>query len=171
MPHVATNHSDVLEAVRDRLRDRFDWANESTCILSLDPHPPLTNVSHDVYATIAPEPGRYDAGAHEGGGENTTFEETGVVITIFSKVKLDRVGHADSMLTDHSRGIMRFKHDLLRAFSGHNLSRGVTSGENNYLLINLMAPLQSAVPSNGYEEDYGFISVAFSTDFEWDLTS
>lgn len=173
MARIATNQIAVLEAVIARLIAAVDGFSARNCILTAQPpQEPPENIHGDYFATVSPTNGRFDEGVHEGAGIEGTLEYAGVVIVIFSRIKLDRVGHDTALLTDASRGLLELKRLILRALSGHDLMD--ESGDS--LLANFMAPLRSDSPNSTWEKGgrgpaLGDLALTFSTDLLWDLSA
>lgn len=165
MARVDTTQVAVLTAVRDRLIEGMPL-NESSCFVSLYPIPPNLPPG-DFFITVAPAGGKYDESMHEGGGENTTAEMASVVVTLFTRLALDRKGRDGATLLNEVRGILVHKQRVLRLLSGHDLEF-----EGDQILMNLMCPLEAGAPEAlEAERKLSFLQLHFSTDFMWDLTS
>jgi hypothetical protein len=169
MSRVDTNQATVLQAVVDRLIASVvtdPKLTDETCFASLFPVPPLLLPSN-LFLTVAPIEGQFEPGLHEGGGIYQTSEEAGVVVTVFTRMLLDRGGRSVKVLTESTRGLLVVKRLVLKALSGHDLVDPV----GNQLLRNLMAPLNCDPPKFLDEDKIGYLSLRFSTDFDWDLQS
>lgn len=169
MPRIDIDQITVLQAVADRLIASVATTpalNDSTCFLSLQPLPPVMLPSN-LFLTVAPIEGRFDSGLHDGGGIYQTMEEAGVVVTVFSRVHLDRGGRDGKQLSESARGLLTIKRLILKSLSGHDL---LTSGGSTFLR-NLMAPMRCDAPGKIQEEGnlIGYLPIYFSTDFDWDL--
>ena len=166
MAVVATDQITVLEAVIARLIKHVPGLNASTCFLSLSDDPP-PGVVHNLFVMVSPTNGRFDDGAFAGGAEHTVFENTGVAVTLCSKVLLDRAGQDAVLLTERVRGLLAIKRQVLLAL----LTNGpLQDPDGSDLLINLMAPLDSREPVYDTETRLGRIALVFSADFHWDMT-
>lgn len=164
MARVASTQAEVLEAIVERLISQIEQLADNTCFLSLTPEPPV-NVSQNLFVTVAPLAGTFGEGEFEGGGENVTFERAGVVVTIFSAIKLDRVAHAAEILLDKNRGLLEWKRKILRTLAGHDPT--VEGGDET--LTELVTPLDSSPIT--YDGKHARLMLTFSTDIDWDLTS
>jgi hypothetical protein len=166
MARIPTTQSTVLERVVARIIEAVPPLNATTCFLSLDPEPDQ-RLSQNLFCTVSPMGGEFDQGALAGGGFHTPFENSGVIVSVWSAMALDRPEHAAKVLNDATRGLLRIKRKLLRALTGHDL----LDADGNGILIDLMAPLQAQHPRAGssHEKLTGF-SLTFSTNFEWDLS-
>lgn len=162
---ISTTQTDVLSAVVTRLRAEVtELANESTCFVSDYPYPP-PNVANDLFATVSPVDGRFDEAQQIGAGNESVIEETGIVVTVFSRVKLDRVGKTEFLLQDATRGLLPLKRKILKALASHRL----VNDDDEELLVNYMHAMQGSAPRFDPDLKLGVMSLHFKTDFEWDL--
>ena len=167
MSGIATNHIAVLDAVIARLLATIDQLKPSTCFLSLDTRPSIA-LQSNLFVTVAPMGGIFNVGVFDGGGRDGVLEETGVIVSAFSAMRLDRMEHAAKVLSDNSRGLLIMKHRVLDALAGHDLQDFF----GNSLLTSLMQPVNSGHPQEAlYGEHHVGFSLAFSTPFEWDLSA
>ncbi len=165
MARVDTDQIAILTAVRDRLIEGMPLT-QSACFVSLYPIPPKYPPG-DFFITVAPAGGKFDESIHEGGGERTTAEMASVVVTLFTRLALDRDGRDGVTLLDEVRGILSHKKRVLRLLSGHDLTFN-----GDQILMNLMCPLEAEAPEAlEAERKLSFLKLHFSTDFMWDLTS
>ena len=166
MARVATTQVDVLEAVISRLISQLTELKASNCYLSLEPYPD-ERITHPLCCIVSPMGGVYDATVFEGAGSNSLIENSGVIVSVWSNLKLDQSGHAERVLNDAARGLIVLKRKILMALTGHDL----LDSDGNQILVALMAPRQAEHPQKGVMKDNltGF-SLMFSTDFEWDLS-
>lgn len=164
-PHgCPTDQATVLQAVVDRLRDQVsELRGENLCFLSMKPTP-RTEVRQNIYATVCPMGGTYDPEMFAGAGAAGVWEKTGVIVTVFSRMQLDRSDGDELMLLHDTRGLLKLKKLILKALSDHDL----LGADGNPLLLEAMAPLSSGHPRDN-NESVGEFSLSFSTDFIWDL--
>lgn len=164
-PHgCPTDHATVLQAVVDRLRyEVSELSAENLCFLSMKPTP-RTDVRQNLYATVCPMGGTFDPEMFSGAGAAGICEKTGVIVTVFSQMKLDRADSDEIMLLHDARGLLKLKQRILKALSDHDL----LGADGNPLLLEAMAPLSSGHPRDN-NESVGEFSLSFSTDFIWDL--
>lgn len=163
---IATDQATVLEAVVARLRDQVqELRNESVCYVSDFPQPPQ-NVQHNFYASISPTDGQFDEGEQIGAGSETLIEQTGVVVTCYSRMKLDRTGKATHLLFHEDRGLLAIKKEILAALASHRL----LDSDGNELLVAYMHASQSSAPRYDPEAKMGVMALHFHTDFQWDLS-
>lgn len=166
MAWSSTKQSAVLIAIRDRLINQIAKLNDSTCFLSLRPVPPQKPGSvHNEFVTICPMDSQFNESVFEGAGAAALEENAGVIVTIFSRIKLDRNEHATQALTNATRGLLSiWKPDVLAALTEHNLTDGVSE-----ILDNLLMPRSCQSPDTGDEGLIG-LSIYFDTDFDWELS-
>jgi len=136
-------------------------AGPNTCFLSMDTEP-LGNQRQNIYGTVCPMGGSYDGELFDGGAE--AVEHSGVIVTVFSAMKLDRADADVAMLTDASRGLLGLKQQVLKSLVGKML---VDQSSNN-ILLRPMRPLQADHP-NRHNDTKGKFSLMFETIFQWNL--
>lgn len=163
-----TNHAAVLLAVQARLLSQIKSLTPSTCFLTLEPEPSM-EIKSNVFMTICPMGGQFEDGFMEGAGQHGALERTGVIVTIWSNIKLDKAGEAGAALTDATRGVLSFKRDVLLALASHDL----LDSSGRALLAEYMMPVSCEMPrASVYDDSKGGkvgIPLAFSTAFLWDL--
>lgn len=145
-------------------------SGNNTCFLSMHTDP-IESQRQNLYASVAPMSGQYDEGIFAGaarisGQSSGVLEQTGVIVTVFSQMRLDRPDADSKMLTDETRGLLALKRQILSALSGRQLQ----DADGNNILTTVMRPINASHPGRAAEET-GAFSVAFSTDFVWDLSS
>ena len=109
--------------------------------------------------------GQFDSEMFAGAGAAGTAEKSGVIVTVFSQMKLDRSDSDESMLLHESRGLLGLKKVILKALSAHSL----VDHSGHQILLNLMEPMNSGHPRDDGDA-VGEFSVVFATDFVWDLS-
>lgn len=163
---IPTTQTAVLSAVVTRLHAQVsELGNESVCFVSDYPYPP-PNVASDLFATVSPVDGQFDEDIQVGAGNNSLIEYAGIVVTVFSRMKLDRAGKTESLLQDADRGLLPIKRKILKALASHRLLSG-----SDELLTSYLHALKSSAPRYDPDLKMGVMSLFFKTDFEWDLTT
>lgn len=159
---VSTDQVTVLNAVVALLKASVpELSGDNTCFLSLHTDP-IENQRQNIYATVAPMSGQYDEPLFAGMG--VAVEHSGVIVTVFSQMRLDRPDGDTSMLTDQTRGLLPLKQSVLKALNGAMLQ----DPNSNNILLSAMRPVNSSHPSRA-DEKLGTFSLAFTTDFQWNL--
>lgn len=169
---VDTDQADVLQAIVDLLIG-VGYLNltDQTCFMTIYPELP-NQPTGNYYVTVSPTDGTFPEQFQIGGGVNQCTEETGVLVTIWSQLKLDRNGRDVRMLTDDTRGLLRLKKKVLRALVTADPQVNTPGqGGTNSVLRNLMLARRCAVPEHDPKNGYGCIALLFEVVFDWDLTS
>lgn len=168
MPEVTTTTQDeVLDRVVARLIDRIGGRlNPANCYQTVEPYPDHPDLAHVLFCQVSPGPGEFDQGALAGGGANTPFELAQTWVTVYNRVRLDPTNRAESILKEAARGLLILKRQVLEALTGHHL----TNANGVPILINYMVPRQATQPALNPEDKVAYVSIAFQTDFEWNLT-
>ncbi len=162
---VPTDQATVLQAVVDRIQAQVpDLDADNRCFISMKPEP-RTDVRQSIYCTVCPMSGDYDQEMFAGAGADGVVEHSGVIVTVFSQMKLDRSDADASMLLHADRGLLKLKGLILKALAGHSLA----NSSNEMILLQPMAPINSGYPRDA-SENAGEFSLSFSTDFRWDLS-
>ena len=156
---------DVLDAFLARLRSELGL-NDRTCFLWLQRSGPPPPVPDDVFITVEPDGGTFDAAMITGGGANQVTVETTIGITIHSLVRLDPGGRDAYVLQDSTRGIMPMLTSVLRALVSHDLLVG-----GNQCLRELLMPTGFERPQRLEGEKRATITVVFNISFDWDMTA
>lgn len=165
MAWAKTDQADVLTAIQARLKDQIPTLNDSTCFLTLRPVPPSIGSAGNEFVTICPMDSQFNEPVFDGAGEEALEENGGVIVTIFSRIRLDRNDRATQVLTNTTRGILKvLKKQVLAALTNHDLLD--TDGDS--ILDNPLMPRSCQAPDTG-EEDLIGLSIYFDTDFDWDI--
>jgi hypothetical protein len=165
MAWTQTDQADVLTAIQLRLKTALGLA-DSTCFLSLRPVPPVSPAAAgNEFVTICPMDSQFNEGVFEGAGEAALEENAGVIVTVFTRIRLDRNEHATQALTNATRGLLKkWKKDILEALAGHEL----LDADGESVLVNQLMPRSCQAPDTGEEGLIG-LSIYFDTDFDWSL--
>lgn len=164
---IPTDHATVLQAVVDRLIDQLPdlGFSERTCFLAPDREIIEPNRSGKICCTVTSMDSQFGDEALTGGAENVCIEHSGVVVTPHTAIKLDAVERLDAVLKDTTRGLLVMKKRILKALTGHRLQ----DPDGNELLVNLPHPLHASRTAYNSVTGLAWLSVTFSTDFEWAL--
>ena len=158
-----TDQVTVLQAVVTRLQSQIAKLHgDNLCFLSMDPEP-IGEQRQNLYATVAPMGGRFDDAISDGSG--SVNELSGVVVTVWSGMRLDRADADALMMTDAARGLLTLKQQILKALSGYAL----LDHSGNKILVRPMRPINAGHPQRESEAK-GSFSLSFSTDFIWNLS-
>lgn len=161
-----TTHLEVLDAVIARLLTRIPTLNPSTCFFSTNPQPSIWR-NGNLFVTVAPQGGTFDQAEFNGMGRAGIVEQTGVIVTCWSAIKLDSTERDLYALRDPDRGLLGWKLKLLDALAGHKLL-GLDGQE---LLTSYLRPTMTQYPQTaGDDGKFSGISIEFATDFNWRLS-
>jgi len=122
-----TNSTSVLNAVVQVLRSELELSDRQ-CYLSIMPRL-APRILRGGKAVITVAPGRSQFPVPEQGTQQCV-EEWFVTITIFTRVDLDPVDHAEAVLSDAERGLLGWKERILQTLVG----RALFDEQNNPLL-------------------------------------
>lgn len=161
---VDTEQSDVLDSFVKRLLDCIPAFSDKTCFVSINPDPPYA-VRDNTFLTVSPTGGVFPEEFTDGGGAEQCTEESGVIVTIFSRFQCNRPGDEREALSEFTRGVFRLKKQVLKAITSQDLTWGARR-----ILRNLPRPKNSSPPDNADKDGLTKISVSFSADFDWDLS-
>lgn len=165
-PSVATTQTEVLETIIGLLQAAIKEFNKpNVCFLTLQIEP-QAEVRQNIFCTVCPNSGEFDQSVEGGAGDDGILEMTGVTVTAFSEINLDRKDEEISMLTHEDRGLLRLKQKILKCLAGKMLRNAA----GDAILTATIAPVSSGFPAASDSGKHGRVSVSFSTNFEWDLT-
>lgn len=164
-----TTHEAVLSAVVRKLQSEIaEFASESTCFLC-DSASPGVEVNEALFCTVAPADDTFDVRSPIGSADLGIVENAVIVVTVWSRVMLDRLDHASRTLTDSSRGLLAFKQRILRSLAGSQLYADAPANTEP-LLIELLHPTRSSHPiSRKGDDDLRSFALTFTATFNWDL--
>ena len=167
MARSDTEQADVLDAVVKKLIDNIPLLSDKNCFISILPKPPY-KVSDSLFLTVSPTAGNFPEDLLIGGGQNQCTENSGVLVTIFSRYMAQRPDHDRDSLSDQTRGILKMKREVLRQLTALDLE-----WEGSKILRSEMIPTDAspAEPVQDPGENLVQLTIRFSTDFDWNLTA
>lgn len=165
MARISTDQSTILEAVVSRITATVDQFTASTCVIS-EQTEPVSAYEGNLLCCVSPMAGSFPEEWTAGGGAEQCFESSGVIVSVWSRIKLDRVNRTKSALLNEDRGLLPVKKAVLKSLCGHDL----LDIHGNQLLASLMAPINSQHQRRSGEGKFIGFSISFSTDFLWNLT-
>lgn len=177
MPRIDVDQSVVLERIVDRLRSALDLT-ERQCFIALSPqHLPKMPKGGEYFVAVSGGGGQFVEGEQVPG--NIT-EQWSVYVTAYSRIQLDSTDHADSLLMDDGRGLLKMKKRILAALVGQDLTVDTeeSSGSSEIaptflrqLLFARSATEPGAAELNPGNLQIGVITLEFGVEFDWDLTN
>ena len=167
---VTTTQEALLEAIVARLIAQVTAFTTKTCFITAKPlDDPSAAVRSDIFATVSPTDGSFGP-EFEGGGDSQVVERAGVIVVVYSAVRLDPTQRDTAVLTHDTLGLLEYKRLVLKALAGWI----PLDGSSNPLLIGEMEPLSSGAPASGWTQKnraWADVSITFGTDFDWDVTT
>lgn len=157
----------MLEAITSHLRAALDL-NERNCYETFDPMSPAIPKGGDYFVTIAPGDGAFAQGEQDA---NNLTEEWIVLVTAYSRVKLDSPDHDERMLHEPRRGLFELKRKILKALVGEDPEyKGNTFLRNLLYVTRAPRPQVLQIPGGSSNSGLAVISLEFGIDWDWDIT-
>jgi hypothetical protein len=162
--------ADILEAIQERIVDKFPEFNlDSNCFVSDVPEPMVVPPS-DVWCVIAPGDGNFDEGYQVGGGHEQVTEDATVIVAIGAQYAIDESGKLQRALLGRERGTIReYKREFLRIL----LKEWEPERANQQLLRNSMLYVVHASRPYLQKTEAGItwvrMELIFQTMFDWEL--
>ena len=166
MARVDLTQDLVLERIVAHLRGELKL-NDRTCYETFDPLSPRIPKGGDFFVTAAPGDGVFVEG--EQAVDNVT-EQWDVIVTAYSRIRLDSADHDQRLLHNPRRGLFELKRKILKALVGQDPTYKTDEFLRN-LLYAKRSPRPQAVEIAGAKNSgLALISVVFGVDWDWDLT-
>lgn len=180
MPGLAYDATDfdLLTAVKARLREQITKLEpEGLVMLCDEPVPPDAYFPRgEVCATVALSDGQFDKGKYDCGGANQLTEKKSLIVTVFTRVKVDQPPRSEYAMLDTERGLLaRYKPQVLSA---------ILVDDPTADILQPWQPLKNGQPflrgsivpdrANGPRQliagnDWLGLSIYFDVEFDWDL--
>ena len=143
------------------------FEDSSQCFVSDTPWPSV-EVHGNLFCTVCPRDGTFATGEAIGAQQDGIYEDTEIQVTVWSKIELDELEHAEAAFSDPERGILPLKKQVLMALAGKQL---YDPESQQPLLIMCLAPAASMhPPTRQHEDNYSSFSLTFHCSFNWDLS-
>lgn len=165
MSRVDVTQAAVLTAVVARLRTALSL-NERQCFEVLNPIDPPSKLppSGDYFLSVAPGAGEFETGEQIAGNCTELWE---IIVTGYTRMKLDDANRDTHVLHDADRGLFRIKRDILKALVGQDLQ----DAEGETFLRQWTYVRSAAVPQVSRESSIAWWSIRFGISWDWDLTT
>lgn len=121
-----TTEDDVLTLIVNHLRSKLGLS-ESNCQETVAPNVKMTPPGGDYWLGVCADGSEFDSDAQYGGGRNTLWEQLDIVVTAYSRVKLDRMNTDKGLIHDAKRGLVIIKQKILSAMVMADLSADLQS--------------------------------------------
>ncbi len=157
----------VLKALTSHLRDALKL-NERNCYETFDPLSPAIPKGGDYFVTVSSGDGVFPEGEQDAG--NLT-EEWIVIVTAYSRIRLDSPDHDERLLHDPRRGMFELKRKILKALVGEDvLYQGNTFLRNLLYVKRAPRPQVVQIPGSSGNSGLALISLEFGVDWDWNIT-
>jgi hypothetical protein len=165
MARADTTQADILDAIVRRLIDQIDPLTEKTCFIGILPDGAPYRPADNLFVVVSPTGGQFPAEFVDGGGSQQLTENSGVLVTIFSRLMSQRQERDREGLASETRGLLTLKRQILRALTAHDLEWG-----GQKILRSLLVPSESSPADPAREVDNLVqLSIRFEVSFDWDL--
>lgn len=162
---ISTDQATVLQAVVTRIAATVDQFSLTNCVITEETEPEEA-YEGSLICCVSPMAGTFPEDWAIGGGAEQCHEQSGVILSVWSRIHLDRKNRTKAALLKEHRGLLPIKKAILKALCGHDL----TDDNGNALLTSIMAPINSKHQRRSGDGNLIGFSLSFSTDFLWDLT-
>lgn len=166
MVRVDLTQDRVLEQIVAHLREELKL-NDRTCYETLDPLSPRIPKGGEYFVTVSPDDGVFVEG--EQVAPNVT-EEWGVIVTAYSRIRLDSTDHDERLLYNARRGLFELKRKILKALVGQDLTYQGKEFLRNLFYAKHSSRPQAVEIAGTKGSGLALISVVFGVDWDWDLT-
>lgn len=122
MARVDITEAEVMEIVVDYLRTTLDL-NERQCYETVSPlTPPLAPLS-EWWLSVSPGEGNFDEAMQSGGGRHQVTEEWQLLVTGYTRIRLDSTDRDMQVLREANRGLLQIKRRILWAMAQIDLHK------------------------------------------------
>lgn len=164
-----TDAAEVLTAVLTKLRGDVEaLRNESVCFIT-DIMDPSYEVNSNFYATVCFGDGQFDQGFSDGSGNLGVVESTSILVTVFSKIQVDRIERFQAGMLDSKRGLLVIKKQILKSLANKNLDGGTYNGNPSLLLLEPLYCRHAGHQQRRPVADQASFSLSFDAKFWWYL--
>lgn len=168
VPGPGSTPDKILRAFRDKLLARGDLTglNSDTIVIVQKAGVQIPETGF-VWAGIKMNGGAFRSEEFAGGGENSLYMDTQIVVDIHSGNQLDPAGENAEMLSNEDTGLLPFTTGILQAIAV-NPPFYLVDCNGVGLLAELLEPLDWQIPEA--ERGKGISSLAFRCCFVWDVS-
>lgn len=167
---------DLLKAVQSRLEEKVPKLTKGLVMICDEPMPPKGYFPRgDLACTLALTDGQFDKSKYDSGGANQLTEKKQLVVTIFTRTKIDQPPRAEYAMLDKERGLLaRYKPLLLGALLVDDLAAEPILNpwqplKNGHPIIRgSIVPDRSQGPREVFDDWLG-LSLFFDVEHDWEL--
>jgi hypothetical protein len=153
--------SDILQAILDRLRSELQLGERTAFLALSHSEPPKVPRAGDWVLTVTP--GRSQYPLEEQAFGQQLVEELVITVTIYTRIALDPVDHAEALILDATRGLAEAKRRVARALAGRMLFSGPTPLVRDALELRFASEIHYAP-----EAHIAWQELDFAVRFDWD---
>lgn len=159
-----SNPSEILLALKARLIDQVDSANDVTCIINADPDQVPEPMPGEFHYVITPSPSfTFDDAMFTGGGQRQCTTNWIFAVTVHSRNNQDHTGSDEIFITSKEFGVFYRIGEVLKALAEYDL----TDEHDNPILNQPIYPYSGNFHRPTERE--GSVQIGFSLQFDWDL--
>jgi len=159
--------SELLTALVAKLRTDLDLG-ERQCYQTWEPEvPPKIQRGGDYAVSVAFGEGSFDQSLFDGGGRGQLTEDMAILVTAYSRVRLDSTDVAEQAFHETERGLFILARKIVKVFAAYDPEPAA----GRTCLRELLRPVRIGRPIVDKESSLGSISLQFIASWDWDLTS
>lgn len=157
--------AEVLHAITQRLIDKIDQYNETSCFVLDQPVPEELPIGKEC-CTVSPGPGNFVPSLFGGAGIATLTEDATAVVTPLVRHVRGPAGRGTVKLLNEDDGLVTRKWEILQALLANDYDLNI---DGRYLLRDQLTPQSAAAPGEtqiGKHKMLG-LSITFHIPFDW----
>jgi len=175
---IDATDNDLLLRVKDRLREKITKLEPDGLVMICDePIPPDSYFPRgELCASLAVSDGTFDKANYAGGGANVLTEKKQLIVTVFSRVKIDQPPRAENALLDTQRGMLAaYKPQVLSAMLVDDPAAEIVEPweplkDGKSILRQSLCPDRCRGPIQvAGNPDWLGMSLYFDVEFDWNL--
>jgi hypothetical protein len=166
MPRVDTDEVTVLGAFVSLILTALPQLNSTTCFQTLLPQAAPIPPSGNYWITVSGSDSVFDEEMQDDGGDSQVMEDEEIIVTIFTRIRLDKVGYDASLLADATRGVKVIKKSILNAL----VNKDPTDGGGNTFLRDTIKVVRAGRPDHDANKGVAWMSITFRAKWDWNLS-
>lgn len=167
MARIDVTQEEVLGYLVRHLRLALDL-NERNCFETINPMGVKLPPGGEMFVTVAPGKGQFVV--EEQAPEQCT-EQWDVIVTVYSRIRLDSTGHDQALFRDAARGLLGMKRKVLEVTVGVDLATDghTPPAQPDTFLRQWLHAVSSTPPDYDAQQEIGWLSITFGVDYDWQL--
>lgn len=167
MARIDVSQDEVIESIVLRLRT-LHTLGERQCYETIEPlSPAIVPPGGDFWLTVSPGGGQFDESMQIGGGQSQLMEDAEVIVTGYSRVRLDSTDHDAKLLRDASRGLLVVKKKILQLVADDLV---LPAPSTDVFLRQFVVARSATAPQYDSDKSIGWLSIYFGISYDWDLS-